>query len=33
LYSDAAEGLEVFENVDEAIVWANALIEKIDAAN
>jgi hypothetical protein len=33
LYSDAAEGLEVFENVDEAIVWANELIEKIDAAN
>ena len=33
LYSDAAEGLDVFENVDEAIVWANELIEKIDAAN
>ena len=33
LYADAAEGLEVLETVDEAVAWANELIEKIDAAN
>ena len=32
LYSDAAEGLGVLETVDEAIAWANELIEKIDRA-
>ena len=33
LYADAAEGLEVLETVDEAVAWANELIERIDAAN
>ena len=33
LYADAAEGLEVLETVDEAVAWANELIERIDTAN
>ena len=32
LYADAAEGLEVLDSVDEAIAWANELIERIDRA-
>lgn len=32
LYSDAAAGLDVMENVDEAIAWANDLIAKINAS-
>ena len=32
LYSDAAAGLDVMGNVDEAIVWANDLIAKINAS-
>ena len=32
LYSDAAAGLDVMENVDEAIAWANDLISKINAS-
>ena len=32
LYSDAAAGLDVMGNVDEAIAWANDLISKINAS-
>lgn len=32
LYADAATGLKVLPTVDEAIAWANGLIESIDAA-
>ncbi|WP_241158115.1 MULTISPECIES: hypothetical protein [unclassified Adlercreutzia] len=32
LYADAALGLQVLPTVDEAIDWANRLIESIDAA-
>ena len=32
LYSDAAAGLDVMGNVDEAIAWANDLIAKINAS-
>jgi hypothetical protein len=32
LYSDAAAGLDVMGNVDEAIAWANDLIAKISAS-
>lgn len=32
LYSDAAAGLDVMENVDKAIAWANDLIAKINAS-
>jgi hypothetical protein len=32
LYADAMENLPVFPTVDEAIVWANDLIARIDAA-
>ena len=33
LYADAGRGLAVLETVDEAVAWANGLIERIDAAN
>ena len=32
LYSDAAAGIDVMGNVDEAIAWANDLIAKINAS-
>lgn len=32
LYAEASEGLRVLPTVDDAIVWANALIESIDSA-
>ena len=33
LYADAGRGLAVLETVDEAVAWANGLIERIDVAN
>ena len=32
LYENQVEGLEVLQSVDEAIVWANKLIDKVDNA-
>ena len=32
LYGEAADGLDVMANVDEAVDWANQLIQRIDAA-
>lgn len=32
LYAEAAAGLDVLANVDEAVGWANEFIQRIDAA-
>ncbi|WP_241157197.1 hypothetical protein [Adlercreutzia sp. ZJ242] len=32
LYANQAESLNVLQNVDEAVEWANGLIERTDAA-
>jgi len=33
LYKSHIEGLDVFQNVDEAIIWTNKLIQSIDNAH
>lgn len=32
IYSEAAEGLGVIQNIDDAIDWANDLIRRIEAS-
>jgi hypothetical protein len=32
VYNAQRRGLEVLDSVDEAVVWANELVEKIDKA-